>query len=29
MEHTLLGTVALLARTPTTLDAFLHDLPES
>src|SRR6266480_3265777 len=29
MEHDLQDTVALLARTPTTLDAFLRDLPES
>ena len=29
MEHDLQRTVALLARTSTTLDAFLRDLPES
>jgi DinB superfamily len=29
MEHDLQDTVALLARTPSTLDAFLRDLPES
>jgi hypothetical protein len=29
MKHNLLDTIALLARTPAALDAFLRDLPES
>jgi hypothetical protein len=29
MEHTLQDTISLLSRTPTALDAFLRDLPET